>query len=170
MSITLTPRTQSVTLYQGDDLARIAEYDAEIERLEADKTPRLLHEPDLLAEKKAERDAFVNDAKQRAVVVELRHVGRKKWRELVDAHPPREGNENDAAVGVNEFELMEALVPASIHKPEFDSDRDRDDFLDSLSDAQFELLYMTAFMLNRTVAAAPKAFGPSAPSLSGSAT
>lgn len=175
MSInTLNPRTHTVVLYQGDDLAVLDRLAGEVNDLrdkvdrEARKAkgapPRLLGEADPVTDasaacdaKEAEHDAALADAKPRAVTIVLRALGRKTFRQLVDAHPPREGNTDDKAAGVNEDTFVEALVPLSIASPAFASDAERDEFLDSLTYAQFRALYLWAYALNTTEGASPKA-------------
>src|SRR5690606_22625041 len=100
-------------------------------RLAVDKPESL----DILDEHKA----LVEEAEKSAIHVTLSALGRKQWRELVAAHPPREGNETDAAVGTNEETFKEALVEASILDPEWLVDS-----IDDLSDVDFDRLYLTA--------------------------
>lgn len=166
------PRAAIVALYQGTDSEQIAVLREAAERAAKDesKAPRLMHEESSAEALAAKHDEFVAEAKGRAIMVELRALGRKQWRALVAANPPRDGNEDDQAVGVDEDKFSEALVPASIATPAFERDADRDAFLDSLSDAQFSKLYITAFALNRTVAADPKELLGSERSPSSSAT
>lgn len=170
MSITITPRTYQVTIYHGDDQARIADLVQRIGeakeregRDENGKSRRAGAVPDSVR-LTAEHDALVVEAKERAVPVTLQALGRKQWRSLVAAHPPREGNDEDKAVGVDESAFPDALVPASIVEPKFDIPADRDAFLDSLSDAQFGQLYSVAFYLNRSFGEAPKALSSPSPS------
>ena len=152
--MTIQPRTSTVTIFQGDYLDRIRhlEQKAEAAREAADGAPRMNDEvPDYvrLAE---EHDALVKEAEETAVHVVLRALRRSEWRELVAAHPPRDGHDGDKSVGVNEDAFKDALVPASVVEP----DGFVDD-LDYLSDADYDRLYVTAFALNRGVVAGPKA-------------
>ena len=108
--------------------------------------------------------------------VTLQALPRKVWKALVAAHPARKAGDDgvtaamaeaDARVGVNEDTFQPALVgggtvklPDGTEAP-YRSIVEPDDLgpdeLEELSDAQFDQLYLTAFALNRTVPADPKA-------------
>jgi hypothetical protein len=172
MSTTITPRQARVHIFQGDDEARILELRAEADRLKPDQKrvtqPRLLHEdPEGEYVRACEaHDEFKREAETRALVITVQALRRKQWRSLVAANPPREDDAGDKQLGVNILTFPEALVPASIVAPTFDSPADRDDFLDQLSDAQYDELFWTAFRLNRGGGVDPKDFLASAPSSS----
>lgn len=154
---TITPRTATVTLYQGDDVARLAELEQRAAKgRKQSGGARTADEVPAWQEAAEEYDALTVEAKERAVKVTLRALGRKEWRDLVNAHPPREGHKGDEAVGLNESSFADDLVPASILEPTFSSDAEKAYFLDSLSDIQFEELYLNAFALNRSRSADPK--------------
>ena len=150
MSTTLTPRTSTVLLFQGDDLAKIAELRKAAEAEQSDT--RLMGELSAAQE----HDEFVKEAEARAVRVVLKALGRKQWRNLVAAHPPRPNVEADESLGVNDETFGEALVLASLVEPAL-SGTEAEEFLDSLRSADFDLLYATAFALNRFQGDAPKA-------------
>jgi hypothetical protein len=188
MSVTIKPRTTTVPLYQGDDLDRLQQLADAVntwqDRLdEAQKNaetapPRgMLDTEDpvataasaLQAAREA-HDAFLAEAEPRAIKVTLEALGRKKFRSLADDHPPREGNEGDQAIGVNDETFKEALVPLSIVSPKWDTSGEREEFLDSLALAQFRKLYLAAYLLNAADGADPKALTDSVPSLIESAT
>lgn len=184
MSISpLSPRIHTVTLYQGDDLANLEALAQKVNALreeledakkDAKDAPPLLNgETDPVAEAKArladaevEHDNFLAQAEPRAVKIVLRALGRKTFRQLVDSHPPREGNDDDKNAGVNEDTFVEALVPLAIASPTFSSDAEREAFLDSLTAAQFRSLYLWAYALNTVEGATPKALTGFAPSQS----
>ena len=110
----LKPRTARVVIYQGDDLARLSVLDAAVERAQKaldramkDRRPRLMHEEDpaLVAAGDLEaateaRDAFAAEAEPRGVAVAMHAQPRKRWRELMSEHGPRDGDERDAILGV----------------------------------------------------------------------
>lgn len=152
MSTVLAPRTATVLLFQGDDLAKIDELRKAAEAEQGDG-PRLMGE---LSAAQA-HDEFVKEAEARAVRVELKALGRKQWRSLVAAHPPRKGNEGDKSLGVNDETFGDALVLASMAEPKFDTPADAEEFLDSLRAADFDRIYAQAFALNRFQGDAPKA-------------
>lgn len=179
MSI-LKPRTASVVIYQGDDLARLSELKAEADRAErtvfaqrqSGAPQRGGDEVPTADAEKAAYDAFVHEAAERAVAVEVRALGRKAFRDLVADHEPRitkdaEGDEehpDDGVWGINvETFPMALLTYASgdvrtITAPEFSTSANLREFLDDeISDGDFEKLWQTAYMLNRSPGADPKA-------------
>lgn len=169
MSTTLTPRMERIPIYQGDDEAKIGELEAEAKRLKPDpEKPRLLCD-DPEAEYRAAceaHDEFKREAESRAVIVVVQALRRRQWRSLVAEHSPRDDNAADAALGVNLQTFPDALVPISVTEPKFDSPADRDDFLDMLSDVQYDTLFWAAFRLNRGGGIDPKDFLASARSSS----
>lgn len=161
MSTTLKPRTDTVVLFQGDDEAKIRELEARAKALRSSETvkpPRTQDEPDDYTAAAEAHDEFKREALTRAVVVTVQALGRKRWRSLVDEHPPREDAAGDEAFGLNLKTFPDALVPVSIVDPVFDTPADRDDFLDSLSDQQFEAVFWAAFRMNRHGGADPQDF------------
>ena len=175
----LKPREAEVLIYQGDDLARLAELRQAAEvaqrRVERDeKSPRRTgDEVPSADEEKAAFDAFVEEAAKRAVVVRLRAIGRKRFRELVAEHEPRkvtvkrigedgvereveETHPEDEMFGVNTSTFPDALLRftdgdvRTIVEPEFPTKAARDAFLDDqLTEGDFDTLWVTAFGANR---------------------
>ena len=169
----IKPRTARVVIYQGDDLARLAELDAAVERAteavkraERDKRPRLMHEGSTVAAVQAEldaaqvaRDEFADEAEPRGVCVKMHALRRRAWRDLMREHGPRDAEEQDRALGVNMDTLPDVLLPLSICRdgdcPICEEDPstiegDTEDFLESLSDYDYyDRLFLTAFALNR---------------------
>jgi hypothetical protein len=99
----------------------------------------------------AEKDA---ESKQRVVV--LRAIGRKAWRDLKVAHPPRLKSETvdedtatgDRLAGVNADTVEDDLVYASIEEPEFSSRGAFDEWADTaLSEGEFKVLLLDAWSL-----------------------
>jgi hypothetical protein len=165
MSTTITPRTEDVYLYQGDDLARIRDLEAEVDAA-APAGLRRIGDPSVILTAAAARDEFVNDAKQRAVRVTVQAMGRKRWRKLVMEHPPRPGDDGDTRYGFNQDTMADPLVERSVvamtspdptYAPNMGNPAERDEFLDSLSDGDFSRIYSAAVRLNAGVEDAPKA-------------
>ena len=155
---TIQRRTATVDIYQGDYLDRLRFLERRFDQAVADEKnlgSRLAVDFERGAtsdDLKAQHDALKAEAEESAIHVTLTALGRKQWRELVAAHKPREGNDSDAAVGVNEETFKDVLVAASIVEPEWLRDQ-----LDDLADVDFDRLYLVAFGLNRAPAADPKA-------------
>lgn len=142
----LEPRIWKHTILQGDDEEKLRELRAAVARLE----PGNEHD----AATEAAND-FAAEAEGRGVTVTLRSVGRKKWRELVESNPPREGDDDDKAAGINLDLFPEALVPACITGPTF-TDGELADFLDALTPAQFDFLALAAWSLHKSLGLDPK--------------
>lgn len=162
MTSKIEARTAVVTIYGGDVLDRIRhlERQAEAARDAAEDTPRTLDELPEYLTLAAEHDALVKEAEANALHVKVQALGRRRWRQLCEEHPPRKAGPNvtdrqareDAAAGVNEDTFRDALVPLSIVEPDL-----TEDDLDALADVDYERLYLTAFALNRAPATDPKA-------------
>lgn len=155
----ISRRVDSVYVWQGDDLARIKELRARAEEAaKAESTgPRLMGEKSEAQEFAKEHDEFVAEAKERAIKVTIREVGRRRWRTLTSEHPPRPGSDSDASSGVNEDTFSEALVRASIIEPMFPTVEELDEFVNNLNAGVFEQLYYRAFLLNKSGVVDPKA-------------
>ena len=215
----IKPRTASLTIYQGDDLAALADLRmaAEVERRKNEQAREDAEERARESEKSEARagddevvgtfevctdaqdayDAFVDEAAERAVVVTVRLIGRKRFADLCDAHParmvtqtvePTEAepvpqsrevpHEDDEGFGVNVSPeafptALLTLRDDDVHtiiEPEFKNAADLRDFLDNeISDGDFATLWMMAYSLNRSGSLDPKATRYGA-SLSGTAT
>jgi len=80
-------------------------------------------------------------------VFTFRALPRRAWTALVAAHPPREGNDHDRAMGMNEETFFEALVRACLIDPVMD-DAQWARLDDVLSDAQWQQLTNAAWAIN----------------------
>lgn len=177
MSTTITPRRWEYIVLQGDDEATLRTLRNQADALDPGPAPApaqpsrtaLLGEDDTEATEYADRkrrhdeaveiaDAFAIEAEQRGVTVVLQALGsRKRWADLKARHPGRSGDDADkAAGGVNTSTMPEDLVSACLVEPAL-ADADREAFLDSLTEAQFELLALAAWQLHTELGADPKA-------------
>lgn len=92
---TIKPRTANVTIYQGDDIARLSELYRAAEsakKFEAASFEDARAGDDLPAvaqERQDAYDAFVDEAAERAVTIELHSIGKRRFRDLMAQHPPR---------------------------------------------------------------------------------
>lgn len=202
---TLKPRTATVVIYQGDDLEQLGELkrEADLAELLAQKdldearrrargAPRRDGDADpvtaavaafeaAVGPSRDAYDAFLDEAAERAVEVEVRSLGRKRFRTLVEAHPARtttdsEGkesvHEDDDGFGVDTTAFPDTLLTYredgvhTIVSPEF-TPGELSDFLDDeVSDGDYEKLWQTAYYLNRSPGPDPKATRYSAASQS----
>lgn len=184
---TLKPRTATIPIYQGDDAERLAELRMAVAIAERQETqaqgPRRGGDPAPSEDVRAAQaayDAFVDEAAERAVEVVVRAIGRRRFRDLVTAHPPRmvkdsKGEEvvhdDDYAYGVNVETFAPALLtfvdPTSVDddgkpvrtvaKPEFTNSGGLRDFLDDdVTDGDYERIFITAYWINRSPGSDPK--------------
>ena len=164
----LKPRTASVVIYQGDDMERLSELRraAEIARRNfeaAKEQPRRIGDDvgeEDLREKQAAYDEFVDEAADRAVVVEVTALKRATFRSLMSDHPPREKNEDDEGYGVNLDTFPEPFLRESVTKVEVGdgvlSPGETNDLIDSLSEGDYERVFTVAYYLNRAPGADPR--------------
>lgn len=169
----LEPRTWKHTILQGDDEARLRELRERAESLRPSQPRHEIGDSALLSDDNpwdaydaacAEADEFAESAEGRGVTLTLRTVGRKRWRELVGANPPREGDEGDLKAGINRHEFLEDLVPACIAGPNL-GEGEMADLLDAITPAEFDLLGAAAWNLHKNVGLDPKERMLSAPTL-----
>lgn len=199
----LKPITETVLIYQGDDAATLADLrralsvaeergaqaiDAAVRDAQTQNLRVGDLDPVVEARKKAEADieaaqaafdAFLPEAAERALEVEIRAIGSRRFRELVAEHPPRKVtrkigdvdtevlHEDDAQFGVNTETFPRALLTyvdsedttiRTITKPEFSGSREIGDFVDDeLSEGNMDRLWIAAFARNRASGADPKA-------------
>ncbi len=163
----LKPRTTTVVLFQGDDIDEARKLNTAVREaaiLAKTAGPKRIGDdtPTLTDAAKA-YDAFVAEAAERGVKVEIQAVGRKVWRELLEKHPPRQIDEveagevskvthpEDAGWGFNFQTLADDLVPASV----VDKVSFSEAWLDMLSDAEWSQIYRAALQLNRGAAPDP---------------
>lgn len=101
-------------------------------------------------------DDFAKEAEKNGTEVILRTIAsRKKMRDLKAAHPPRDDNEVDQRIGCHSDNFPEALVSACLSSPAL-NDSDREDFLDSFTEGDFELLKSAAYGLHKIPSTDPK--------------
>jgi hypothetical protein len=84
----------------------------------------------------------------------LRALPKSKWRVLVAAYPPREGNENDTQIGVNRDDFMDALIKVSVVDPVM-TEEQWAEFLETITDRQYSDLTDEAWFLNRGEVSVP---------------
>lgn len=145
-----------------DDRATVRRMGAPATSPLKERADRLGEEVDAIAR---EHDALVEEAEATATRVQVTTVRRRRYRELADAHPPREGEKGDAALNVNVMTFREVLVPAAIVEVTEDgetkaweaySEDEREEFLDTLAEADMERLFGTAYGLVNGFNADPK--------------
>lgn len=184
MSSIRTARGAQVILYDGSDYELLTEArqaldaaEADLARAEAakaqpasnargggsDEEDRVVEARAHLADCERAWDEALDVASERATGVRLVALGRKRWRSLLAEHKPRKDDKDDDAVGYNRDTFADAVVPACLAEPAFDVPADRDEWLDSLSEGEFEKLFLAALGLNVGAPVDPKDLARSAP-------
>lgn len=166
MSTSISRRTEDVTIYQGDDASVIEKALRDVNRVAEDQVAPTgrLNDPSPLQEAADAYDAVVVEALSRAVTATVQALGRKAYRGLLAAHPPREGNETDAQLGFNESTFSDALLEffdaetgeKSVIAPEFSGRQPLIDWLNDLNDGTFSQLAEAAVRVNEGRSPDPK--------------
>ena len=119
-------------------------------------------------------EAFYAELKEQAEAdglrVVLKAVGRREWRRLKEAHPPRtEGDaevvKGDRLAGVNVTTVEDDLVYASLVEPAFDNRAQYDEWADELSEGEFQTILRRAWSLANVAQFDPKSL-PASPTRS----
>jgi hypothetical protein len=90
----------------------------------------------------------------------LRALNRQAFRDLVEKHPPRDGNADDQALGANSRTFPVPLIAASCIDPVMTPEQ-VDQLLEVLTEGQMLQLYGTALHLNRSRVDVPKSWAAS---------
>lgn len=93
-------------------------------------------------------------------VFALRALPRQQFRDLVEAHPPRDENKDDQAFAVNMATFPVPLIAASCTDPVMTPEQ-VDQLLEVLTEGQMLELYSAALHLNRARVDVPKSFAAS---------
>ena len=155
----IQPRRRIHYVLQPEDFERHRELAMAIEAAAAQAGgPTRLGESQGVREAARAYDEFMAEAKERAIAVPLEMLTpRGAFRALVAEHPAREGNEDDAENGFHSEDFPVALVLASVAREgDFTTSKDVEEFVDSLSDADFNDLYSDAYALNEERQRDPK--------------
>lgn len=187
MSALRKPAVWSFPLYQEEDQSRMAELSAALEHAERKAkeqagSARLGDADTSVATAKQELHDFITEVAERTFEVKWRTIGSRRYRDLRLAHPPRmvtvtvgEGedaktaevvHEDDEGWGVNMDTFARALVAyrdeddpsiATIVEPEFESQADREKFIDDeLSDGELLQLFIQVIEANQGGTINPK--------------
>lgn len=85
----------------------------------------------------------------------LRALPRRRWRELMDEHPPKKGDKGDEAMGVALEPFLDAVTPASVVDPELDA-AEWAELVDVLSSGEYDRITTAVWDLNRRQVDVPK--------------
>ena len=112
----------------------------------------------------AEISALEEKMTASTVIVTTRALTRKRWAELVEAHPPRDENKDDEAFGVNVSTFVDAAMAESIESVTCASNgepvegftgADWPEAADEMSNAQWNDFARDLFRLNNAVTTGP---------------
>lgn len=150
MSNLIPQRTDEVVLYLDEDQHEIDRLRDSVQKaVESSATPLRLGDDEAVSTRLAALKEFASEAAERGVKVQVKAIGRK-WRRLVEEHPPRKDNKEDAEWGWNVPALSEAVVPlcvVSIAGQTLEGDALQDE-IDSMSDGDFSRVYSAAVRIN----------------------
>ena len=156
-------RTTRVLLLQGDYADRLEALGQAALAARDDKAPLLegeTHPYDVLnAEYEALKAEAERDAEAQDRAVDLRAIGRTKWRELRAKHPARtegDGAEGDRLAGVNTESIEDDLVFATVSEPKFISRAAFDEWADELSEGEWQVLVAKSWELANGARLDPK--------------
>jgi hypothetical protein len=160
----ISRRTEQVPIFQGDDAAAIEQARRDFNRVAAAEVrpPLRQGDPTPVQEAAEAYDAVVADALPRAVMATVRALGRRAYRHLRAAHPPREGNDGDRDLGFNEDTFLDALLEyfdageKTIAEPDFANRESLIAWLDDLNDGNFTQLAEAAVRVNEGGSPDPK--------------
>jgi hypothetical protein len=131
---------------RGDLQARFEELERQLVAAQRDTSDSLAagSRPRELAE---QIEALRREMADHTVTFTLRAVPRRAWTKLVADHPPREDNQVDRVLGVNEETFISVLIREATVDPELTDDQW--DLLDEkLTEFQWQKLFNAAWSLN----------------------
>lgn len=161
------PRTTTVHLLSGDYSDRLQSLWEAAQAAAKDETPLTATETHPFDALKADYDELKAEALEAATTVSLTAVGRKKWRELKEKHPPRSGEgvdtetaRADRIAGLDTDAASDDLVYASLTSPVFGSRDAFDEWADGLSEGEWQVLLTRAWELANGARLDPKELAP----------
>jgi hypothetical protein len=163
-------QTATITLLTGDYPDRLNTLWQAAQAAKEDKGELLAgeeHPFDVLAREYADLKA---EAEENGLRVVIKAVGRREWRRLKEAHPPRTDGDpevvkGDRLAGVNTSTVEDDLVHASLLEPAFSSRAAYDDWADDLSEGEFQTILRRAWELANIAQYDPKSL-PASPTRS----
>lgn len=155
MSELIPKRTDEVVLYLDEDQHQInalrkALTNAIASAANNTASAQRIGDDDEVAAAAAAYDAFVAEAAERGVKVEITNMPGRKWRAHAANHPPRKDNEDDEEWGFNFLTLGDDVVPpcvTAIGGTPIDGEA-RVAAIDDLSDGDFSRVYSAVLRLN----------------------
>lgn len=155
----------TILLLTGDYPDRLNALWQAAQQAKQDETPLLAGELHPYEALRDDYEALKAEAERDGVRVVLEGVGRREWRRLREAHPPRtEGDEDtvkaDRTARVNVDTVEDDLVFASLVEPEFETREAFDEWADALSEGEWQTVLRRSFGLANIAQYDPKALPP----------
>jgi hypothetical protein len=95
-------------------------------------------------------EALRAEMEAQTVVFRMRAVTRRRWTDLTASHPPRDDNNTDRVMGVNESTFSSALIEACTVDPVLTHEQWETLFDERLTEFQFQKLFGMWMSLSRT--------------------
>lgn len=122
-----------------------------------------------VAEIENQMDAIADQMRESTIQLRFRALPRKDWFGLLEKHPPREGNSQDRALGLNQDSFFDDLIPRSLVDPELDKDT-LSELLDLISGADYQNITLAVFSINQHEVSVPFSLSGSRATSSSGAT
>lgn len=159
-------RTERVPLFTNDDQDRLVELMDAIDEARAAVGPTRVGDAPVLEAAKA-YDDFLPKAMTRAETVYITALPRARWRTMLVDYPPRrdvtdderdvlESFPQDQQHGFNVELMARPLVIESIDLDQFNSEDERDEWVDDLDDPKFSRIFSAAVRINERGTPDPK--------------
>jgi hypothetical protein len=148
------------------DLALVDAWTAAAVHLEevcGDDTDQRLGDP-AVGEAAAEVQRLEAEMKSATLRFRTRALGRRRWQELLEEHPPREDNKQDAAMSANVSTFFDAVAAESIfevidlssgERLDFDPESEWLPLANEMTDGQYQAFVDEFLLENRGVTGAP---------------
>ncbi|MBB3666396.1 MULTISPECIES: hypothetical protein [Prauserella salsuginis group] len=103
----------------------------------------------------AERmQALSDEMRDATVTLRFRAMPRRDWFAKLAKHPPRDGNQFDKALGLNQDAFFEDVIPRCLVEPELDA-AELAELLDVLSGAQYQAITNAVWGINGSEVSVP---------------
>lgn len=149
------PEARVPLCMRGDLLAELGRLEQELDTARQADSGNSLASGGAARQVAEQMEELLAEIEQHTHIFRFRAIPRRAFRDLQEAHPPREGNQLDTTMGFDVEGLQVPLISACCFDPAMDSDQ-TESLLDVLSDGQVMELFGAALALNRSRVDLPK--------------